>query len=348
MQKYFFVLQFILHTVHLMHMINPGNRAIIVFLLTVLIVSGIIAVSTQSEQEENDNLIEPEVVTETDTKLVIERQLSPNEVDTDEDGLLDWQEELRGTDKNNPDTDGDGTNDAEEVAADRDPLKPGPEDAITTQEPENPFNVPNYTPGSLTDQVSQNIAVNYFSAKQEDAVTPEYQNELVTRISDDLDQMSVNESVYGYADIVTFPADKEREKTYANNLSVIQITNFSKMAAIPNTNPDLYLATLSTAYQNFSKEVIAEPVSEPLADIHIAIANNFYNFGSILEELGNYAKDPIAGLLALKKYGEIIDSQPRLYEQLKNYLDNSGIIFTEEDPGYLLTRYAETLQLYGQ
>lgn len=52
-------------------------------------------------------------------------------VDTDGDGLLNWEERLRGTDPMNPDTDGDGTEDGAEARAGRDPLRAGPNDART-------------------------------------------------------------------------------------------------------------------------------------------------------------------------------------------------------------------------
>jgi len=48
---------------------------------------------------------------------------SPSEIDSDHDGLPDWEEALYGTDPHNPDTDGDGTPDGEEIKEGRDPLK---------------------------------------------------------------------------------------------------------------------------------------------------------------------------------------------------------------------------------
>ena len=51
-------------------------------------------------------------------------------VDTDGDGLMDWEEAIYHTDPKNRDTDGDGTSDGEEVAERRDPLVPGPNDYV--------------------------------------------------------------------------------------------------------------------------------------------------------------------------------------------------------------------------
>ena len=48
---------------------------------------------------------------------------SPSEIDSDNDGLPDWEEALYNTDPHNIDTDGDGTPDGEEINEGRDPLK---------------------------------------------------------------------------------------------------------------------------------------------------------------------------------------------------------------------------------
>ena len=54
------------------------------------------------------------------------------DVDTDHDGLPDWEEAVYGTDPNNPDTDGDGVSDGEEVRTGHNPLKKGPDDILYT------------------------------------------------------------------------------------------------------------------------------------------------------------------------------------------------------------------------
>jgi len=57
-------------------------------------------------------------------------QITEAQLDSDNDGLKDWEEKLWGTDPNNPDTDGDGVKDGEELKQGRDPLKPGPDDKL--------------------------------------------------------------------------------------------------------------------------------------------------------------------------------------------------------------------------
>jgi hypothetical protein len=50
--------------------------------------------------------------------------------DSDNDGLLDWQEKLYGTDSLNPDTDSDGFLDGEEINSGNNPLVKGPNDKL--------------------------------------------------------------------------------------------------------------------------------------------------------------------------------------------------------------------------
>lgn len=57
--------------------------------------------------------------------------VSPQNKDSDNDGLLDWQEKLYGTDPLNPDTDGDGYLDGEEINSGHNPLVKGPGDDLT-------------------------------------------------------------------------------------------------------------------------------------------------------------------------------------------------------------------------
>ncbi len=54
---------------------------------------------------------------------------TPVSLDADTDGLLDWEEALWGTDPRLADSDTDGTTDGDEVRLNRNPRKPGPNDA---------------------------------------------------------------------------------------------------------------------------------------------------------------------------------------------------------------------------
>lgn len=73
--------------------------------------------------------------------------------DLDKDGLANWQEEIYGTDPNNPDTDGDSYLDGEEIISGYDPLVPAPNDALSGQ-----AEIPRPLSQNLTRLLAQNMA----------------------------------------------------------------------------------------------------------------------------------------------------------------------------------------------
>lgn len=66
-------------------------------------------------------------------------------LDSDNDGLQNWEEELYKTDATNPDSDGDGTSDGEEIKIGRNPAIAGPNDGLTGPSAEEPQQEQNLT-----------------------------------------------------------------------------------------------------------------------------------------------------------------------------------------------------------
>lgn len=67
------------------------------------------------------------------TPVAIQKQSAQENtsLDSDQDGLKDWEEQIYATDTHNPDSDGDGAKDGDEITQGRDPLKKGPNDMLT-------------------------------------------------------------------------------------------------------------------------------------------------------------------------------------------------------------------------
>lgn len=96
-----------------------------------------------------------------------------NNVDTDGDGLPDWQEGLYGTDPKKSDTDGDGTLDGEEIRLNRDPLKANI--AKNDQEPNDKIDpkllasdqkiINDYQNLSLTAKISRDLISNIIASQ---------------------------------------------------------------------------------------------------------------------------------------------------------------------------------------
>lgn len=80
---------------------------IVIIIVIIAVVGGLIFLLNSKKEKE--------------LKSSVSESLSENFVDSDNDGLPDWQEELYRTDPFNPDTDGDGYLDGEKVNSDNDP-----------------------------------------------------------------------------------------------------------------------------------------------------------------------------------------------------------------------------------
>lgn len=95
-------------------------------------------------------------------------------LDTDGDGLKDWEENLWKTDYKNPDTDGDGSSDGEEILSNRDPLKANtakaneePNDKIDPQVIiNNKKTLDDFNKLSTTDRVGRILLSEYLATKK--------------------------------------------------------------------------------------------------------------------------------------------------------------------------------------
>lgn len=97
----------------------------VLFILAVLLITVAVTVKVGPPQAGKDSII----LTDKGEK-VSRIEVDASQIDSDRDGLKDWEEMLRGTNPQNPDSDGDGTSDGEEVAKGRNPLLAGPNDFI--------------------------------------------------------------------------------------------------------------------------------------------------------------------------------------------------------------------------
>lgn len=92
-----------------------------------------------------------------------------SDMDSDGDGLKDWEEQLIGTNPKNKDTDGDGTSDGDEISQNRDPKKAGPNDKNSTESLITGATQLNTSATTLTEQVSKEFFSRYIAAKQQNS-----------------------------------------------------------------------------------------------------------------------------------------------------------------------------------
>ncbi len=154
-------------------------------------------------------------------------------LDSDHDGLPDWEEVLYKTDPKNPDTDGDGTSDGEEVRLNRDPLKANT--AKAGQEPNDKIDekiiaadkkaTDDFTKLSTTEKIGRELFSQYIATRQVDSpLTDTQKQQIITNAISNLPDITLKS--YAEKDIrIINSADNETLKNYSNAIAGIILTN---------------------------------------------------------------------------------------------------------------------------
>jgi hypothetical protein len=269
--------------------------------------------------------------------------------DTDGDGLKDWEEELWGTDKNNPDTDGDGKNDGDEVNAGESPIVVGSgvanNDASEIQKKKNDFDTKD-AKLTTTDKFAQAFFQEYLYLKQSGASLDEMSKEfLISSAADNFFALNENNSEYLMKDIVIAPYENTQTiKEYGNAIAKT-VQKYSK----PNNKDDLdifekalryedpmLLAELKDSifmYESLANDFISIPAPKAIAPIHLDIANGYKNIADSLKKMILAFDDPLLSLSGINDYMTALEKQVSLSVPMRDYFFNNGIVFASYEAG---------------
>jgi hypothetical protein len=271
----------------------------------------------------------PEII---DADLVLKRDTTDNSsVDGDNDGLLDWQEALYGSDSNKFDTDGDGTGDGDEIKEGRDPTIPAPDDTLVKTQDliDTDFDVPGYTPGSLTDTLSKDLFANYLNLKSENQLNAETGNELANSLANIAGSSAQVSNQYDRSDLNIIQNNKENLQNYGGVIAITILDHVSQLENTPRLNDTEYLNNVANTYSETAKFLTTIEIPEPVANVHLEIVNKLNNTSSIISELGEYETDPVKSLLAVQKAQINSEGEVQLYRSLANYFKDNDIIFND-------------------
>ncbi len=244
--------------------------------------------------------------------------------DDDNDGLKNYEEELWGTDPQNPDTDGDGTEDGAEVANQRDPLKANDDElnSFTTQTEtgnegsQESVQEPNDTGQVLSEILPEATMMANANLEGEREVSQEDLNNLVNEAAQGLQSY---QGSYSEEDLVI--SSQVNTETYTNNaLEILQkyaesspigqeLSMFS--GAVPSNNQAIYeeLESLAVIYDALADELsnVAVPPSE--SGTHLEIINNYKVIAQTVRDMARFEEDPVRALQGIGTYQRITRSQ---------------------------------------
>lgn len=325
---------------------KPNQHKLVMIVTAVVIVGGIIGYD-QFSKSEPQTVNEP-IDAATNSPTTISRENTIISGDTDGDGLFDWEEELRGTDPNNPDTDGDGTNDKEETRQGRDPLVAGPDDAVADFDPNQIETILpgiKYTPGSLTEGVTTTYTKNYLALQQNGSLNKDANQELATNIAEDAREIAEIANKYTVFDLQTASnLDKEKIKQYGNRFVEITIEYHAALTVIENPDPETYVNLVALVFENFANDLSKLEVPNGAVDAHLSFINNVYKASVSLRRLNNYETDPLLALYALEEYQSLSNKQEQAFISLANYFESNDILFSEDEAGEMWMQFYSSAQ----
>lgn len=286
----------------------PSKKILIALALLIV---GIIALAvygyyrgSTTNYSAGENLLSIVTSPETDTN---------SQIDSDHDGLPDWQEALYGTDPHNPDTDGDGTPDGQEIALGRNPLIKGPNDflapkdsvATTSKDKEN------LTP---TDTFARDFFAKYMSLQKSGTqVTSENAEQIASDYLKSTTLPEVTAKQYSQKDLLITNSEKTDISIYQqtmnsiftkywpsdkNNELAIMQQSFSKN----DTGALAQLTPIISAYQTVLDKSMAIPVPKTASTLHLNLINSLSIYIQTLKMISGTYTDSISGLVGLNTY----------------------------------------------
>lgn len=298
----------------------PSNKASSLILLIVILSTSIIVYSNYKDKNQK----EEGVIT---SEISIDSKIENSNIDSDGDGLLDWEEGLWGTDPFNPDTDGDGAVDGDEVKLSRNPLISGPDDEMTDPQDKILAQIQqrNLDKSGVTSQIANTFANVYFNSRSGGELSNEQKTKLINDLSNQaLEQIKLND-VYGLNSIKTFDEVSSPDKliNYTDSYLANQV-EILNLIILNYQNPNY--ENLGNKIIQKSNELVLIETPAKISNLHLDLANNYHQLGIIFKNFENEQEDPLSSMLSLKFYEDIQNEIEDINSLIGDFLLESGII----------------------
>lgn len=241
-----------------------------------------------------------------------------SEIDSDGDGVPDWEETLWHTDPHNPKT-FNNTPDADYIAA----------QVKANADPSQPNG-----PITSIDDLSHRLFAEYIALKESGGLTPETISAMTARLADSVVASDTPQS-YTLANIKTFPnSDASGMQTYADTLQQMENQYSSEYNSQTNGDNSTFgdpqftndMDIASTHYANFASALMKMKVPQGVAIYHLAYANSLLASATGLKSFANYNNDPLSAMLGIREHTDAENAQAAAIANITNFLNQNGII----------------------
>ena len=264
------------------------------------------------------------------------------EIDTDGDGVKDWEEELRGLSTVSDDTDGDGVKDGQEVEEERIRM----EEQRSTFLAEASDLAVSYDGLSETEKLSRGVLEQVIAFESAGiTLDGETTNDIASILGSTLQQPPTPVRVASIDSITLVEETSGSLSAYANALGTIlggeatvETNELLVLARFGETGNVAALESLNDVAATYGKiitDLTNTPVPSTLADKHVALINNFANTKQNITLLAELGKDPLKGLQGLQTYFSYSEAVARTFNDISSYL-RSRVTLASHEPGYLI------------
>ncbi len=198
---------------------------------------------------------------------------------------------------------------------------------------------------NLTDTVGRTLLINISNAKSQglgsDIPT---QTQIIAAATAQMAKAQAPLDTYAYADLNVVAASKTSLHTYGN--AVMQTLdaqpNASEQATLlaideivegGDKTQSATLMKIGAAYKAIALGLLATPVPQTLAPLHLQAVNNFLALGQTYNNMSAVGTDSVRGLAGLQSYESLMNANARLFISIAQELQKSGILFTKDEPG---------------
>ncbi len=275
------------------------------------------------------SLYETYIATDSSSSLgyTTEKISTDSNLDSDNDGLKDWEEILWRTNPFITDSDGDGTNDGDEVALGRDPSIRGPADSTQTESREN-----------STNKIAEDLISSYLETDGKSFVdTDKFISDILKNT-----YIATQTTIYTSADIQISSNSISDIRTYGNNTAralrtAQQQNELVVFATALDNNDEFKIRELDPIIKNYREtlsSLLTIPTPPEFEVRHLALINSMNKVIANIEGMRLLFSDTTTAVSSVSTYQTDLNQFILNLKNLATKISKKGIEYSTDESGY--------------
>lgn len=199
---------------------------------------------------------------------------------------------------------------------------------------------------NLTTILSKQVFSNFMVLNQSGNLNDQTINDLTDQLSSQIIEKAPTAKVYTVADLKIIKNPTKNDlKDYGNQFMALRdkyqnryINKISSPGSpvldTSNTGIINGYKMIGVLYGQMVEDLLKLAIPASLINLHLQITNNYAQNAFGLKQFGDLNNDPVAAVAGLNVFSKNLDTEDLLLAKIKAYLNENGIIFNTNEPGY--------------